>query len=300
MISPKTSTRRAGRAPELRLQLTPARLAAAGSLLAVVVAAAVVVGTSVSGSGPHASSAATKNAKLSGRHRASSASAVRTPAKVTVPILAYHVINQAPPQGAISSSLYVLPSEFSAQMQTLKSGGWHAVTLDQLEANWSHGTALGPGRPFVITFDDGYASHYTNALPTLTRLGWVGVENLQLNGLAPSDGGLSESQIRGLLAAGWELDSEGIGQSDLTALDPLTLSEQLTTARQTLRSRYNVPVNWLCYPGGHYNATVIAAARAAFRLPRVSVVAGTSPSQLLSQIASAKQAASAPAASSGT
>jgi peptidoglycan/xylan/chitin deacetylase (PgdA/CDA1 family) len=145
------------------------------------------------------------------------------------------------------------------------------------------------------------------------------VENLQVNGLAPSDGGLTDSQVRGLIAAGWELDSEGIGQSDLTTLDALTLSEQVTTARQTLRSRYNVPVNWLCYPLGRYNATVTAAARAAgflgattayagwatpetkpFLLPRISIVAGTSSSELLSQISSAKEATSAPAASTGT
>jgi peptidoglycan/xylan/chitin deacetylase (PgdA/CDA1 family) len=319
MSSPKTPIRRAGFAPEDRLLLTPARLVAAGSLVAVVVAAMVIVLTSVSGSGPHASSAPPTNTKLSARHHGSGARVAPTSANVAVPILAYHVINQAPSQSAISSSLYVPPSEFLAQMQMLKAGGWHAVTLDQLKAHWSRGSALGPGRPFVITFDDGYASHYTNALPTLKRLGWVGVENLQLNGLPPSDGGLTDPQIRGLIAAGWELDSEGVGQSDLTTLDALTLSEQLTTARQTLRSRYNVPVNWLCYPGGHYNGTVIAAARAAgflgapttfagwvrpataaFRMPRISVVAGTSPSQLLSQIVSAKQAASAPSTSTGT
>jgi peptidoglycan/xylan/chitin deacetylase (PgdA/CDA1 family) len=236
-----------------------------------------------------------------------------------VPILAYHVINQAPAQSAISSSLYVPVSEFSAQMQALKADGWHAVTLNQLKANWTRGTSLGPGKPIVITFDEGYASHYTNALPTLKRLGWVGVENLQVNGLPPSDGGLTDSQVRGLIAGGWELDSDGIGQSDLTTLDTVTLGEQITTARQTLRSRYNVPVNWLCYPRGHYNATVVAAARAAgflgattiqpgwaspatngFLLPRVSVVAGTSPSELLAQITSAKQAAPAPAAFTGT
>jgi peptidoglycan/xylan/chitin deacetylase (PgdA/CDA1 family) len=319
MTSRKAPTRRHRGAQQPRLRLTPARCAAAGSLLAAVVVAAAVVFTSVGGSRRHASSAASKHAKLSGRHGVSGAPAARTPTKATVPILAYHVINQSPAQSAISSSLYVPATEFSAQMQALKADGWHAVTLNQLKANWTRGTPLGPGKPIVITFDEGYASHYTNALPTLKRLGWAGVENLQVNGLPPSDGGLADSQIRGLIAAGWELDSDAIGQSDLTTLDALTLSEQITTARHTLRSRYNVPVNWLCYPQGHYNATVIAAARAAgflgastthagwatpetnpFLLPRVSVIAGTSPSELLSQIKSAKQTASAPPAFTGT
>ena len=60
---------------------------------------------------------------------------------------------------------------------------------------------------------------------------------------------------------------------------------------------------WFCYPSGHYNATVVAAVRAAgfrgsttvvpgwaspsedpYRLPRLRVLAGTSPQELLAQI----------------
>ena len=50
----------------------------------------------------------------------------------------YHVI-AAPPAGAPFPGLYVEPSEFAAQMQALKSAGWHAVTLDQVAAYWHRG-----------------------------------------------------------------------------------------------------------------------------------------------------------------
>ena len=33
-------------------------------------------------------------------------------------------------------------------------------------------------------------------------------------------------------------------------------------ARETLRSRYGVPVNWFCYPSGHYDASVVEAVEA--------------------------------------
>ena len=52
--------------------------------------------------------------------------------------------------------------------------------MDQLRANWTRGVPLGPGKPIVITFDNGYESQYTNALPVLKQLGWTGVENIQL------------------------------------------------------------------------------------------------------------------------
>jgi peptidoglycan/xylan/chitin deacetylase (PgdA/CDA1 family) len=238
---------------------------------------------------------------------------------VTAPILAYHVINQPPPQSALPPSLYVPAEQFTAQMQALKAAGWHAVTLNELEANWTRGASLGSGQPIVISFDSGYASQYTNALPVLKQLGWTGVENLQVSGLSPADGGLSDAQVRGLIGAGWELDAAGVSQTDLSALDSSQLSSEVAGARQTLRSRYGAPVNWFSYPSGRYDPTVVATARQAgyvgattsssgwaspqsdrFRLPRLQVVAGTSPSQLLSQIAAAKQTTSAPTSSTGT
>jgi peptidoglycan/xylan/chitin deacetylase (PgdA/CDA1 family) len=234
-----------------------------------------------------------------------------------VPILMYHVINP-PPASAPYPGLYVPADQFAAQMQALKAAGWHAVTMDQLEANWTQGVPLGPGKPIVLSFDNGYASQYTNAMPVLKRLGWVGVENIQLSGLPPSQGGLTDGQVRGLLSAGWELDTQGISHADLITLDSAGLRYEVDSARQTLRRRYGVPVNWFCYPSGHYNATVIAEVRSAgfvgsttvipgwasrsddpYRLPRLRVLGGTSPAALLSQIASAASSPAPPSAYGG-
>jgi peptidoglycan/xylan/chitin deacetylase (PgdA/CDA1 family) len=204
--------------------------------------------------------------------------------------------------------------EFAAQMQALKSAGWHPVTLDQLEAYWTKGVPLGPGKPIVLTFDNGYRSQYVNALPVLQQFHWVADENIQLTGLPPSQGGLTGDQIKGLVSAGWELDTQGISHADLVALTPSELQAQVASSRKTIEREYGVPVNWFCYPSGHYNATVIAAVKAAgyigsttvipgwaspssdpYRLPRLRVLGGTSPSALLAQIASAQSAAAPPA-----
>jgi len=290
------------------------RFLALASLIGVAAAIGALVHSFTARPGRHTSTAA-------GQHSTGTASApaaTNTPGTATVPVLMYHVINSAPPQGTSSPALYVPADEFASQMSALKANGWHAVTLDQLEAYWTRGVALGPGTPIVITFDNGYASQYTNALPVLKRLGWVGVENLQVDGLSPSDGGLTDTQIRGLLAAGWELGTQGISGADLITLDADQLRSEVATARQVLHSRYAVPVNWFSYPSGHYDPTVIAAVRAAgylgattvitgwaspgadrFRLPRLQVMGATSPSELLAQIAAAKTAASPPPSYSG-
>jgi peptidoglycan/xylan/chitin deacetylase (PgdA/CDA1 family) len=170
----------------------------------------------------------------------------------------------------------------------------------------------------VLSFDNGYRSQYTRALPVLRRLGWVAVENLQLSGLPPSQGGLSVAQVRGLVAAGWELDTQGYSHADLVVLDPAQLHFQVTVARTLLRRRYRVRADWFCYPSGHYNAQVVAAVTAAgfvgattvepgwaapsddpYRLPRLRVLGGTSPQALLSLIAGTHSNGPAPSSYPG-
>ncbi len=327
------NARRLERERRRRARARRRRLVATGALVTIVAIVAVGAiasagGGSRSGSGATAARAGSRSAaaKPSSSHRASVPTAGRpqttisqaegtgVPGDSTVPILMYHVINP-PPAGAPFPGLYVPADEFAAQMEALKAAGWHAVTMDQLRANWTRGVPLGPGKPIVLSFDNGYESQYTNALPVLQRLGWVGVENIQLTGLPPSEGGLTDAQVKGLIDAGWELDTQGISHADLIKLDPSGLQYQIVTARQMLRSRYGVAVNWFCYPSGHYDSTVIAAVRAAgyvgsttvvpgwasraddpYRLPRLRVLGGTSPAALLQQIATYQGAASPPTA----
>jgi peptidoglycan/xylan/chitin deacetylase (PgdA/CDA1 family) len=303
------------------------------SVAVIVVALASTSGGSTAGAGPTAASKhargianRTRNgwtayaplngtgAKASSAHVVTTGGVISTvsptapggaPGTTPVPVLMYHVI-AAPPPGAPFPGLYVRAAEFAAQMQALKSAGWHAVTLDQLHAYWSRGVPLGPGKPIVLTFDNGYHSQYADAFPILQRLGWVADENMQLTGLPPSQGGLTDAEIRAMVAAGWELDTQGISHADLVALNATGLYDQVTVARRTIRRRFHVPVNWFCYPSGHYNATVIAAVRAAgylgsttvmpgwahptddpYVLHRLRVLGGTTPAGLLGQIAQA-------------
>jgi len=322
--------RRAQRAAERRRRALRRRLTAGGALIAVVVVLVVVITSAVGGGSSGTKTGKTRTATdVAVRHKApakraaggSTASTLAAgngqPGNATVPVLMYHVI-APPPSGAPFPGLYVLPAEFSAQMQALKDNGWHPVTLDQLRANWTTGAKLPAGKPIVITFDNGYHSQYAAALPVLRRLGWVADENIQLTGLPPSQGGLTDAEVKGLVKAGWELDTQGISHADLIALDSTQLHEQIVTSRQTIRRRYHVPVNWFCYPSGHYNATVIAAVKAAgyvgsttvvpgwasrandpYRLPRLRVLGGTSPAALLAQIATTQSATAPPSSYSG-
>jgi peptidoglycan/xylan/chitin deacetylase (PgdA/CDA1 family) len=192
-------------------------------------------------------------------------------------------------------------------MRALARAGWVGVTLDRVADAWERGAALPAGRPIVISFDNGYASHFSAAFPVLRRLQWVAVENVQLTGLPRSQGGLSAAATRRLIDAGWELDTQGFRHADLVAIGARELHHEVAAARRVLQRRFGVPVNWFCYPSGHYDARVVAEVRAAgyrgsttvvpgvarrtgdpYRLPRLRVLGGTSPGALLEQIAASR------------
>jgi peptidoglycan/xylan/chitin deacetylase (PgdA/CDA1 family) len=347
------SDQRRARREARKRELARRRARGLAALAAVVVAVGVLVAVTTSGSSKSASGGARANGaagagaarnrgprggSTGGRAAGGSAGAgaagsgarsgttdaLVTPAQAarrvsggaSVPILMYHVINP-PPAGAKFPGLYVPAEEFSEQMDALARAGFHAVTMDQMLANWTHGTPL-PGKPVVLGFDNGYQSQLTGAEPVLRRHGWVGVENIQLTGLPPSQGGLSQAQVAELVADGWELDTQGISHADLIAISASALHEQVTVARATRQRRYHVPVNWFCYPSGHYDQSVVEAVKAAgfvgsttvvpgwasptqdsYRLPRLRVLGGTGGSQLLSEIESIRSNSAPPASYSG-
>ncbi len=321
--------RREERRRAIRRRRRRSALALIGAALALAVVLTVALagsgGSGSSGSGTGARRAPTGGAHGHAHAGASDSATARRgggvatgrPGTARVPILMYHVIAPAP-AGAPFPGLYVAPEEFAAQMHALKDAGWTSVTLDELDAYWRRGVSLPHGKPIVISFDNGYDSQFTKALPVLRSLGWVGDENIQLTGLPPSQGGLGEDEVRGLIAAGWELDTQGISHADLITLDAQELREQVAGARATIERRYGVPVNWFCYPSGHYDASVIAEVRAAgfkgsttvvpgwaapdgdaYRLPRLRVLGGTSPQSLLAEIAAIRDDPPPPASYNG-
>ncbi len=299
-VSPRDVERRVHTQRTRRRSTPQARLLAGGSLAAVAALIVVIIVSTTGGGGSSPKPSHTSAAKQT-------PAAGQKPGTTAVPILAYHVINSVPAGSGASPDLYTPQSDFSAQMQALKTAGWHAVTLDQVQAYWTKGTPLPAGKPIVITFDGGFASQYTAALPVLKGLGWVGVINLPSNGRSSADGGLADDQTRGLVSAGWELDAGGNDSPDLTGLATTAIVQEVKTERQALQSRFNAPVNWYSYASGAYNGTGVGAVSEAgffgattlasgwanpsesrFRLPRIEVAGGTSPTALLAKITSAQ------------
>ncbi len=270
----------------------------AGRLRAVLCAAALVVGLGLAvgaGSAQTSSSSTVYSAPSSPQFLPSPPAA---PGTRRIPVLMYHVI-QTPSATAAFPGLWVPPAEFAGQMHALQQAGFKAISLDQAWAYWRYGAQL-PAHPIIVTFDNGYASQYTEALPVLRAMGWIAVMNLQLSLHAPE--GLSPAQVRGMVAAGWELDTQGFTHADLPSLGATRLAYEVALSRQRIQRNYGVPVNWFCYPSGHYDQRVVDTVRSAgyrgsttvifgwgspvdpYRLARMRVLGGTSPQSLVAQV----------------
>ena len=244
----------------MTIGLVRRRLLALAGLIAFVGGgtAAVLVATGSSGGGSGTSTAAVtrpaKHKKAKPKPRI-----VQGPHDSPVPVLMYHVLGN-PSAGTPYPELWVSPADFAGQMTWLQQHGYHVVTLGQVFRYWRRGVAL-PPKPVVASFDDGYLSDFTAAMPTLRRHGWPGVLNLVLANLKPGD--ISQWQVRRLIKAGWEIDAHTLTHADLTALGPSQLQHEVAGSRAVIQHRFGQPADFFCYPAGRYNTEVVAAVRAA-------------------------------------
>jgi peptidoglycan/xylan/chitin deacetylase (PgdA/CDA1 family) len=258
-MRPERPARRRGPS---RAQIMRRRLVALGSIVVVVVAVIIVLSSSGgeddSGKATAHPSQAKKVAQkpekkaASGKVTNATPQADWVPHRGPVPILEYHVLG-SPPEGAPYPELYVGRTDFEKQMDWLEEQGYEAVTLEQVQKAWYHGGKL-PPKPVVLSFDDGYRPQFTFALPTLKKHGWAGVLNLKAEG---SD--LYESNVKAMIAAGWELAAHTIHHLDLTELGPEELEEEVAGSRKLLQKEYGVPVDNFCYPAGQFDETVVKA-----------------------------------------
>jgi peptidoglycan/xylan/chitin deacetylase (PgdA/CDA1 family) len=264
--------RRAQRRRELRRRRIVALTALVGVTVAIVVVAVLASG---GGSGSSGKETVAKSAGKSTKNVSNEAGKTRgeikgeggkvrnatpqpdwEPYSGPVPILEYHVLGE-PPSWEEYPELFVRRPDFRHQLEWLDEHGYQAVTLEQVEDAWYRGGTL-PAKPVVLSFDDGYRPQFTFALPQLRKHGWAGLLNLKAEG---SD--LYESNVKAMIAAGWELAAHTIHHLDLTELGPEELEEEVAGSRELLQREFHVPVKNFCYPAGAFDSTVIEAVEAA-------------------------------------
>ena len=196
------------------------------------------------------------------------------PRAARIPILIYHYIRVNPdPRDSLGFGLSVTPANFAAQMDWLAQNGYHPVTTSDLVAYLGGERGL-PSRPIVITFDDGYADFYTNAIPILRRHDFTAVTYV-VSGFMGRPGYMTANEVLSAQGAGFEVGSHTVDHVNLTKQSSDGLRYQLTASKEALERLLKRPVTSFCYPYGKFGAREANAVAAAGYQDATSTMGGS-------------------------
>jgi peptidoglycan/xylan/chitin deacetylase (PgdA/CDA1 family) len=179
-----------------------------------------------------------------------------------VPILMYHKIGPRPPKVRLKG-LYVRPDDFVRQMAEFRAAGFVSCFPGQSNAPGNGAAKL----RVSLTFDDGFANVFQNALQPLAENGFQAIQFLVsdciggVNQWDLRDGEASEplmdgAQVREWLKAGHRIGSHSLSHPRLTRLSLRDAQEEIFASKKKLEDTFGAAVEDFCYPYGDWNEAV--------------------------------------------
>ena len=216
-----------------------------------------------------------------------------------VPVLMYHLIVPVAEAHGAAPELVVPPEEFAAQMDALRTAGWHSITAARL-ASYLEARETPPARTFVVTIDDGYDDGYTYASPILRENGFVASYYVVAGRIGHSHN-LNVGQLQALAAAGNEIGNHSMTHRHLSGLGGDELAGEICAASDAIEAITTRRPATFAYPFGDRDRNVAAAVLSCrgllmalstrlgssetwagrFDVPRIAVEPHTRPADLL-------------------
>lgn len=192
-----------------------------------------------------------------------------------VPILMYHSVSDDPEIGVHPYyRICTSPKKFSEQMQWLAGNGYRGVSLSQgfggIAPTHPPTAELGPFKPVVLTFDDGYRDFYTAAAPILHQhrftatmflpTGFIGdartffgalTGDLIKNQKSKIKNGrecLTWTEVAELHSEGIEFGSHTVNHPELDGLFWNDVELEIRRSKREIESRLRAPCTTFAYP----------------------------------------------------
>jgi peptidoglycan/xylan/chitin deacetylase (PgdA/CDA1 family) len=174
-----------------------------------------------------------------------------------IPILMYHsVADDGPPELA---PYRISTHAFREQLRYLRRQGYYSIPLEEWGACIAAGRSL-PGRPVILTFDDGYKNFIENAWPLLERSDFgatLFVVTEKVGRVADWDSAASEplplmswEDLKELHAKGVEIGSHSASHQDFSAISADRVMAEGQRARARLREKLGGEATIIAFPWG--------------------------------------------------
>lgn len=165
----------------------------------------------------------------------------------------------------------ITAGEFETLLAQLKQRGYRSVSSKQFRA-WQQGQGALPERAVLLTFDDGYTSHFEQVVPLLIRHRFIGTFFVAVD-LVGQSGHMSWEQIKRLVFLGMEVGSHGLSHQPLTGMTPAQVAHEVTESKRLLEEKIGVPVRALSAPRGFWSRAIAeAVSRAGYDAAWVSTI----------------------------
>ncbi len=179
--------------------------------------------------------------------------------RIRVPILMYHYVSELPPDAdEYRRNLTISPGNFRAHLQYMQEQGYQTIGLHDLDNALRNGAPL-PERPVILTFDDGYTDHYTDAFPILREFGATGtffVITARLDENHPRY--ITWEQAREMAAAGMSIEPHSKNHIELDGRDRDTLVYEILGSIQSVEYHIGQTPRTFSYPVGRYDDATLA------------------------------------------
>ena len=182
------------------------------------------------------------------------AGAAKPPTDFSIPILMYHEV--AEPQHVeqvaqkTQRSFILAVSQFETQMQWLVDNGFSAISLSELLKIQSGTRPLRPTeKPIVITFDDGFAGNYFQALPILRRFNLTATVFIIVNRIGEPFY-MTWPQLEKMADHGIEIQSHTMSHALLGQATMGQLIYELRESKRTVEKKLGTPVHFISMPHG--------------------------------------------------
>jgi hypothetical protein len=173
--------------------------------------------------------------------------------------LMYHEL-EWPGRGLVQSepgySRYILrEAMFRSQIDWLCTNGWHGLSVGEA-------LRLSTEKPVAITFDDGCETDWIAAAPILKEAKFHATFYITA-GFLNHPGYMSETQLRELSFAGFEVGCHSMTHAYLNDLGMQQLHAEIVDARSKIEDIIGRKVEHFSCPGGRYSPQAVAVARQA-------------------------------------